>query len=100
MIDNRFIEKFGKLETPFYFYDFDLLRRTLDEVKQESSKYGYVVHYAVKANANDALLNVIRDAGMGADCVSGNEVAKAIKIGIPHDKVAFELRIDSRNRGD
>ncbi|GET27696.1 diaminopimelate decarboxylase [Prolixibacter sp. NT017] len=89
MIDNRFIEKFKALETPFYFYDFDLLRRTLDEVKQESSKYGYIVHYAVKANANDALLKVIRDAGMGADCVSGNEVAKAIEIGIPREKVAF-----------
>jgi len=89
MIDSRFIEKFRALETPFYFYDFDLLRQTLSDVKQESSKYGYIVHYAVKANANDAVLAVIRDAGLGADCVSGNEVAKAIQIGIPREKVAF-----------
>ena len=48
------VEKFKQLSTPFYYYDVKLLQDTLDVVKTESGKYGYHVHYAVKANANPA----------------------------------------------
>ena len=44
-------EKFKSLATPFYFYDITLLKETLNTVKTEAGKYGYHVHYAVKANA-------------------------------------------------
>lgn len=63
--------------TPFYHYDMDLLERTLTALKKESDKYGFHVHYALKANANDPILEMIRKKGLGADCVSGNEVRKA-----------------------
>lgn len=47
------VEKFRKLRTPFYYYDAALLRQTLAEVKKEAEQYpNFVVHYAVKANAN------------------------------------------------
>ena len=46
------IEKFEALQTPFYYYDMKLLGETLEVIKAESGKYGYHVHYAVKANAN------------------------------------------------
>ena len=71
------IKKFSSTRTPFYYYDLSLLQKTLDVIKKESLKYAYHVHYALKANANDEVLTLIQKAGLGADCVSGNEVLKA-----------------------
>ena len=71
------IKKFASTPTPFYYYDLELLKKTLDALKKESDKYGYIVHYAMKANANDEILSAIQKSGLGADCVSGNEVKKA-----------------------
>lgn len=43
------IARFSELETPFYFYDANLLRETLDKIKEEAGKYNkFCVHYAVK----------------------------------------------------
>ena len=81
--------KFTKLETPFYYYDVELLQQTLDLVKTESEKYGYEAHYAIKANANPKILKIISAAGLGADCVSGNEVKAAIEAGFPASKIVF-----------
>ena len=83
------IEKFEALQTPFYYYDMKLLGETLEVVKAESGKYGYHVHYAVKANANPRILQTIAAAGLGADCVSGGEVRTALDAGFPADKVVF-----------
>ena len=83
------IEKFKALETPFYYYDMELLKETLEVIKAESSKYGYHVHYAVKANANPRILAAIAAQGLGADCVSGGEVQAALDAGFPADKVVF-----------
>lgn len=83
------IEKFRALETPFYYYDTQLLRETLDLVRTESGKYDYHVHYAVKANANPRILSIIREYGLGADCVSGGEIQAALKAGFPTDKIVF-----------
>lgn len=83
------VEKFKQLPTPFYYYDMDLLQRTLDVVKAESSKYGYHVHFAIKANANPRLLALIAQNGLGADCVSGGEVQAALDAGFPANKIVF-----------
>lgn len=84
------IEKFNTLETPFYYYDTELLRQTLQVIKHEASRYPqYHVHYAVKANANSRLLSIIRENGLGADCVSGGEIKAALKAGFPADKIVF-----------
>lgn len=83
------IEKFEALQTPFYYYDMKLLGETLEMVKAESGKYGYHVHYAVKANANPRILQTIAAAGLGADCVSGGEVRAALDAGFPAGKVVF-----------
>ena len=90
MIKGKFpIDKFKKIETPFYYYDVALLNETLNLVEQESSKYGFMVHYAVKANANPKILKLIAERGFGADCVSGNEVQAAIDAGFPASKIVF-----------
>ncbi|MBQ5778772.1 MAG: diaminopimelate decarboxylase [Paludibacteraceae bacterium] len=83
------IEKFKTIETPFYYYDESLLRQTLEIIKSESTKYGYKVHYAVKANANADILRIIASYGLGADCVSGNEVQAAIEAGFPASDIVF-----------
>lgn len=83
------IEKFKNISTPFYYYDVKLLQETLDVVKSESGKYGYYVHYAVKANANLRILSIIAKNGFGADCVSGGEVRAALKAGFPASKIVF-----------
>ncbi len=84
------IERFKEIETPFYWYDADVLRKTLESINAEASKHeGFVVHYAVKANANPKVLRIIRAAGLGADCVSGGEIEASIKAGFPHDKIVY-----------
>lgn len=75
-------------KTPLYLYDTALLRRTLDAVTA-SQPAGSVVHYALKANSNRRILQIIAHAGMGADCVSGNEIRLALEAGISADKVVY-----------
>ena len=91
MIKGTFpVEKFRELETPFYYYDAKVLRDTLDVIRKEAGKYeNYHVHYAVKANANPKVLSIIRESGLGADCVSGGEVRAAIKAGFPSNKIVY-----------
>jgi diaminopimelate decarboxylase len=83
------IEQFKVIETPFFYYDESVLMETLSLIQLESKKHNFHVHYAMKANANDRILNHIRLAGLGADCVSGNEVLKAVEIGFESDHIAF-----------
>lgn len=84
------VKAFAKLETPFYYYDVELLKKTLDTVRNEAAKHtGFHVHYAIKANFNPRLLDIIAATGLGADCVSGGEVAAALKAGVPVSKIVF-----------
>lgn len=84
------IEKFSRLQTPFYYYDTELLRATLRAINEEAGKHQrFQVHYAVKANANPKVLNVICQAGLGADCVSGGEIEAALKAGFPSNKIVY-----------
>ena len=83
------INKFKDLETPFYYYDMGILRETLEACTNASAKYGFHVHYAMKANFNPKVLDMIQSFGVGADCVSGNEVKAAIEHGFDKDKVVF-----------
>ena len=78
------------METPFYFYDTRVLRDTLSSIRQELGKHdNWHVHYAVKANANPKVLNIIREAGFGVDCVSGGEIEASLKAGFPASKIVF-----------
>ena len=84
------LEKLERIQTPFYYYDVELLRQTLLTITQEVSKHeGFCVHYAVKANANPKVLKIIREAGLGADCVSGGEIETCIKAGFPKQKIVY-----------
>ena len=75
---------------PFYYYNTSLLSQTLDCIKAEiASTPHFHVHYAIKANANPQLLQLIKQAGMGVDCVSGGEVQRAIEVGFSSDGIVF-----------
>ena len=84
------INKFREIETPFYYYNADLLRETLQTIRTEAGKYNkFCVHYAIKANANPKILGIIRESRLGVDCVSGGEIEAAIKAGFPASKIVF-----------
>ena len=84
------VNKFRELETPFYYYDVNVLRETMSCINKEAGIYNnFCVHYAVKATANHKVLTIIRESGLGADCVSGGEIRAAIKAGFPTNKIVY-----------
>ena len=89
MLDKKKIERLKQYDTPFYCYDLSLLRETLDSYVKEMKRYNYHAHYAFKANANPEILSIIKEYGLGADCVSGNEVLLALKMGFDPKKIVF-----------
>lgn len=83
------INQIKNYPTPFYYYDLNLLRNTLSAIKAETDRLGYHVHYAFKANANSQIINTIKEYGLGADCVSGNEVKCAIEHQYAPNNIVF-----------
>ncbi len=89
MLSRQIAPKLSGYETPFYLYDMALLRQTLESVVYESKRYGYHLHYAIKANYDDRILSVIREYGLGIDCASGNELRKAIESGFDPKTIVY-----------
>ena len=89
MLSRQVVDKLKKFETPFYFYDMDLLRQTLDSVVWAASKYKFKMHYAIKANYDPRILQVIKEYGLGIDCASGNEVRCAIEAGFDPKSIVY-----------
>lgn len=89
MFSNIDIATFANAETPFYYYDLSLLQETLTKCADAANVYNFHVHYAMKANFNQQILEKIQAVGFGADCVSGGEVSKALEIGFDKGKVVF-----------
>ena len=84
------LDRFQGLQTPFYYYDTQLLQLTLDVIRDEvKGRPQWQVHYAVKANHNPVLLKQIAAAGLGADCVSGGEVKAALEAGFPPRSIVY-----------
>lgn len=84
------VEQLYTRQTPYYYYDTNLLRATLKAINDEVAKYDHFkVHYAIKANANQKILNVICQAGLGADCVSGGEIEAALQAGFSPSKIVY-----------
>lgn len=88
MFTSKQIDKFKNSVTPLYYYDVELLKQTLSAVKKAAPKE-YHIHYALKANSNPKLLSLIKEAGFGADCVSGNEVKRAVELGFSSQDIVF-----------
>lgn len=89
MITDSTVSSFESIHTPFYYYDIETLNKTLVLYTSLLKKYGYYAHFALKANAEPKLISIIKNAGFGADCVSGNEVALALQAGFPPEKIVY-----------
>ena len=89
MLSLRIKDSLKEEPTPFYLYDMELLERTLDTMTREARKYGYHVHYALKANSEPRIVEAMRKHGLGVDCVSGNEVKYAIEHGFSPQGVVY-----------
>ena len=84
------LERFRELRTPFYYYDTPLLKRTLETVRDQlRDRPLWQVHYAVKANANPGILEIVAGASLGADCVSGGEIQAALDAGFPASGIVY-----------
>jgi diaminopimelate decarboxylase len=75
--------------TPYYFYDLDLLNRTINEVEQTIRNTSFRIHYAIKANNNKKVVSFIAKRNFGADCVSAGEIMLALECGFKASDVVF-----------
>jgi diaminopimelate decarboxylase len=75
--------------TPFYCYSTATLERHFTVFSEAFADIPSLVCYAMKANSNQAVLGVLAKLGSGADVVSGGELLRAQKAGIPENKIIF-----------
>ena len=76
--------------TPFHIYDEKGLRKKLSDVKQAFSwNKGFKEYFAVKANPNPFLINIMKEYGCGADCSSMSELMLAHELGFDGESIMF-----------
>lgn len=75
--------------TPFYCYATATLRRHYQVFSGAFSAIPTMVCFAVKANSNLAVLNVLANEGAGADTVSEGEIRRAVAAGIDPNRIVF-----------
>lgn len=75
--------------TPYYFYDLDLLNRTINEVELNVRNTSFRIHYAIKANNNKKVVSFISKRNFGADCVSAGEIMLALECGFKASDIVF-----------
>ena len=75
--------------TPLYIYSRATLERHWHAFDQAVANHPHLICYAVKANSNLAVLNVLARLGSGFDIVSGGELARVIEAGGDPNKVVF-----------
>ena len=78
-----------QMRTPFYYYDMDLLRKTLETINRLTADRRFKVHYAIKANGNPQIISEIAKYDLGADLVSGGEINAAAKAGFAPEDMNF-----------
>lgn len=76
-------------KTPFFLYDFDEILSRYALLKEAFKARKSLIFYALKANSNLSLLSLLAKAGSGFDCVSANEVRRALKAGAKPYKIIF-----------
>jgi len=89
MLEIKDFKSLKNVATPFYYYDIDLFKKTVNEVAELSAATGIHVHYSIKANSDRRLNDIISAAGLGTDCVSGDEIEFAVGCGYDPKKIFF-----------
>ena len=75
--------------TPLYLYSYNTLLRHFRAYDKAFGRFPHIICYAVKANANAALLRLFAKNGSGADIVSGGELFVGLRAGIPAKKIVY-----------
>ncbi len=78
-----------KIGTPFYLYSSNQILANFNFLSKKFKGYNILIAYAVKANSNQAILRLLAQRGAGADVVSYGEMLRALKAGIPANKIVF-----------
>ncbi len=82
----KIVERYG---TPLYIYSGKTIRRHFKVFESAFNEIDHLTCYSVKANSNLAILALLAREGAGADIVSGGELHRALKAGIPPQKIVF-----------
>lgn len=79
-------EKWG---TPCYVYSRASIEHNIDRLEKSLAGHPHHIQYAMKANSAAGILQLINHRGLGVDTVSGGEIARALRAGIPAQKIVF-----------
>ena len=79
----------GQVGTPCYIYSHRTIHRHFHAFDDAFKEIPHIVAYAMKANSNIGVLRLLAKEGSGADIVSGGELFRALKAGIPSNKMVF-----------
>ncbi|HEV2621014.1 MAG TPA: diaminopimelate decarboxylase [Frateuria sp.] len=79
----------ARLGTPLYAYSATAIRRRIGELQAALHGLDTTICYAVKANSNRAVLELMAAGGLGADIVSAGELQRALAAGIPAERIVF-----------
>ena len=79
----------AKVGTPFYLYSEATLTHHYRVFDAAFEGFPHIVCFAVKANANLAILRLFAQLGAGVDIVSGGELYRALKAGVDPGKVVY-----------
>ena len=75
--------------TPLYVYSRGAMQAAAAAYLRALAGRPHLLCYAMKANANLAVLKTFADLGLGFDIVSGGELARALAIGADPAKIVF-----------
>lgn len=79
-------EKYG---TPLYVYSYNTLLMHLNAYKEAFDGFPNIICFALKATPNLSILRLLGENGSGADIVSGGELFRALKAGIPASRIVY-----------
>lgn len=78
-----------KYGTPLYIYSYQTLVKHIRAYDEAYSAYPHIICYALKANTNAAIVKTLAKNGGGADIVSGGELFRALRAGVPSNKIVY-----------
>ncbi len=78
-----------KVGTPFYVYSKKAIEEKIDKYKEAFCDYETLICYAVKANSNLSIIKIAEEKGLGCDIVSGGELYKARRVGVPANRIVY-----------
>ena len=79
----------AEFKSPLYIYDFDDIKQRFLRLKEAFKARKSQLCYALKANSNLSLLKMLVNLDSGFDCVSINEVKRALRAGAKPYKIIF-----------